>query len=541
MVKQYLTVFSVGPVQSFIASARKTEDLWSGSFILSHLVREAIKQLYKYGDKFSLLFPMITENEVNNPNKSNLHIASLPNRFTALLTGNSTEVTKMLKNTEAAVRHAFIHMYSQSIQLLFSDLPTKQKELLIETGKKQIESLIEIYWVIEPFEEEMEFNEIRERTESRLAAIKNDKQFIQIEQHGLTCSVCQEREALSAYPITESDSYGSMKKKLADTWNKRSQPFLQNKDNDEHARIKDNEFLCGVCTTKRLARDYFKRYYSFPTGFESFKSTIKISEPDHYYAILMIDGDNMGKWFSGAHIENYRDVSSRLATFSKETVPDIVGKSSKGMLIYAGGDDLLAFLPLNEVLDIAEKLRYSFSDDQKGLNHNATSSGGLIISHEKASLKTLLNEARKLESKAKNYKNKVSGEEKNALAIAVHTRSGEKSETVLPWNIGKAKTSQILKRIIHLLKNDLSDTFIYQFIESFYPLISVKDSSGKVDRSLIEAELSRLFKRSAKRKLSEEEVRNDVNNLVLLYDHVQSTMDFIYTLKILSFFKRKED
>jgi len=36
-------LFTIGPVQSFIASARKTRDLWMGSFLLSYLTWHAIK------------------------------------------------------------------------------------------------------------------------------------------------------------------------------------------------------------------------------------------------------------------------------------------------------------------------------------------------------------------------------------------------------------------------------------------------------------------------------------------------------------------
>ena len=39
--QEHLLLFSIGPVQSFIASARKTEDLWAGSY-LPFLVEKAI-------------------------------------------------------------------------------------------------------------------------------------------------------------------------------------------------------------------------------------------------------------------------------------------------------------------------------------------------------------------------------------------------------------------------------------------------------------------------------------------------------------------
>ena len=55
-------------------------------------------------------------------------------------------------------------------------------------------------------------------------------------------------------------------------------------------------------------------------------------------------------WVSGFRRQNedYRNVSRRLASYSAETVPEILRKSERAMLVYAGGDDVLAFLPLED-------------------------------------------------------------------------------------------------------------------------------------------------------------------------------------------------
>lgn len=82
-----LVLFSVGPVQSFIASARKTEDLWGGSYLLSFLVEQTIEQLHvlvgRYGGEVELIFP--AEQEVFASPK----VATFPNRLLALVTMDS--------------------------------------------------------------------------------------------------------------------------------------------------------------------------------------------------------------------------------------------------------------------------------------------------------------------------------------------------------------------------------------------------------------------------------------------------------------------
>ncbi|MFS8630814.1 MAG: type III-B CRISPR-associated protein Cas10/Cmr2, partial [Bacillales bacterium] len=153
----------------------------------------------------------------------------------------------------------------------------------------------------------------------------------------------------------------------------------------------------------------------------------------------------------------------------------------------------------------------------------------------------------RMESKAKSFKIRKREQEKeeivqekDALAISVLTRSGERADTILPWRLGEEKTVEILQTIIHLLKDKLSDTFIYRFIDAFYPLIDINNSEYKVCEKWVGTELKRLLKRSAKSPLSEEELEKSVEAFISFYQNVPSTMDFIYTLKILSFFKRKE-
>lgn len=69
--KQYMLMFSLGPVQTFIAQARKTRDLWLGSFLLSMMMEAAMKGL---------------ENKLVYPADPTIKgdISNLPNKFVAL-------------------------------------------------------------------------------------------------------------------------------------------------------------------------------------------------------------------------------------------------------------------------------------------------------------------------------------------------------------------------------------------------------------------------------------------------------------------------
>ena len=45
----YLLTFQLGPVQDFLAAAKTTRDLWSGSYILSYLMASTITNARKSG------------------------------------------------------------------------------------------------------------------------------------------------------------------------------------------------------------------------------------------------------------------------------------------------------------------------------------------------------------------------------------------------------------------------------------------------------------------------------------------------------------
>jgi CRISPR-associated protein Cmr2 len=540
MSNQHLIVFTVGPVQSFIASARKTEDFWSGSYILSYFIREAMKKLSELDPECEFIFPKnFKETDVKTR-----HIASLPNRFTAIVHKDVQNAAAILQETEGHVRKVFYELSTSAIHYVFPSLDKQEKEILKEKAVKQIDAFLEVYWVVEPYDSSNNFRDIRERAEKRLGALKNDKHYPGLVQYGLTCSVCKEREALCLEDIGLEDKYGDMKRKLAETWRRRSETykvFNSNEDQEQQAgRIKDNEYLCGICLGKRTAWDYFTNKLGNKKAFRRFQSVLDIGK-ENYYAILLMDGDNMGHWFSGENKEDFSCISERLAHFSQQVVPKIVEQDYNGRLVYAGGDDVLAFVPVEEALSVAQALRFAFSDAEQGLGEKATASIGLVIGHKKAPLQSLLNNVRQLEKKAKGYVNPETKTKKNALALAVHTKSGEISEAILPWEIGLSRTVELLQDFISLLQNDLSSTFIYHFSHAFFPLLDESEKYRKLqNHEMVQVELRRLLKRSVKEGRKVESLEQYVEVLLKLHNVSRSGYDFLNLLKMLTFFKRSE-
>lgn len=189
--------------------------------------------------------------------------------------------------------------------------------------------------------------------------------------------------------------------------------------------------------------------------------------PPIYYAVLMMDGDNLGGWLRGENSPPVRTIlhpalrayferlpgsepgldarrpvspalhaalSSALANFALHVVPDTVERKYHGRLIYSGGDDTLALLPAREALGCARALQLAYQsdyypDDRAGwlmMGRKSTLSAGLAVVHYKEDLRTALDAAREAEKQAKNAGRDV-------LVITTCRRSGERASAVCPW------------------------------------------------------------------------------------------------------------
>lgn len=205
-------------------------------------------------------------------------------------------------------------------------------------------------------------------------------------------------------------------------------------------------------------------------------------KPDTYYALLLMDGDRMGAWLSGENAIAYRDsfhpmvrdgfdkaiarlpalqayaqqpralspnrhlaISGALNDFSLTVARHVIEVEHMGRLIYAGGDDVLAMLPVSDLLPAMQRLRAAYSGhderqsgDSRGkerlvlqngfalldghlmrmMGTTATASIGAVVAHHQAPLSAVLRELRTAEKKAKNEGGR------DAYSLTVIKRSG---------------------------------------------------------------------------------------------------------------------
>lgn len=512
----YLFVCSIGPVQSFIASARKTLDLWSGSYILSDLIHIALEEAEKAGA--TLIQPM------SIPERT--QVASLPNRFLVRIDGKADDVVLFGQRIERSIRTYWSEQVLASVALAFnSNMHFAQKQAL-----QQAEDALEVYWA---FERLTDYPATRVRLEQMLASTKLSKPFTSHVQTNITCSVCHERDALSESPTQSNDSYADLKKNTHGLWK-------QLKGNDGNIVVRENEHLCAICLLKRL---YARLHRSI--GMESFESTRGFTDgQDGYFAILMADGDDMGKWISGKDVtlsgyqpgtlEYHQELSRRLTRFAEEEVPEITNRfdDSEGrvQLIYAGGDDVLAFLALSKVFPFLQATHDQFGSE-KGLHTTATMSAGIAIIHSSMPLQHAIRVAREMEGQAKQL------EGKDGVGIQIVSNSGQGRRFVVPF-----QQLERLERIRESLMRDVSTTFMYHFFEAFRrfgPVDGEKPFLHTPD--LVRSEIKRLVLRASIGTASSdrlEQLIDDLHQLYLLPD-VPTLLEYFHMLEAQRFLARR--
>ena len=158
-----------------------------------------------------------------------------------------------------------------------------------------------------------------------------------------------------------------------------------------------------------------------------------------YYAVLRADGDRMGKAIGALKKkQDHQTLSTQLGTFAERA--GAIVREHFGAMIYSGGDDVLAFLPLDTALPCADALRLEFSEiirnalqDHPKLEQ-PTLSVGIAIGHYAEHLQTMLRRAGDAEKAAKGPRNAL------AVSFQAHSGGGDPRTVVHSWNDDPVQT-----------------------------------------------------------------------------------------------------
>jgi CRISPR-associated protein Cmr2 len=243
-----------------------------------------------------------------------------------------------------------------------------------------------------------------------------------------------------------------------------------------------------------------------------------IDGPSRYFGLVLLDGDNMGKWLSGAKRPSegpvdrayHQAVSRALSVYAGKHVPAIVEDEHLGRVVYSGGDDVMAFSSLRDALPMARSLRAAFSGqraedgspdwsaepaftasldaESPTLGKTGTASAGVVFAHHMQPLEQVLARARQAESEAKDTLGR------DALACSVMKRSGERLTAGGAWHEEGTDLVDSLRRFAVLLEKDaVSSGFLHTVADEAPVLESLAEEAPAAARK----EVRRIFERQS--------------------------------------------
>src|SRR5438876_1349375 len=189
----FMLMFSLGPVQSFIAQARKARDLWSGSFLLSLLMEAAMQDI----EPSVLIFP--AESGIDRLTKN---IPDLPNKYVACFPDLHTAKASAFGSTKH-IEERWLSICEDVWQKNILPFGGAAHTTTRTIWERQIspEALFEIFWVIVA-RDDQDYPTWLRQTQDALAARKRSRTVKWLpantlwDEPGEKSTISGEREAL---------------------------------------------------------------------------------------------------------------------------------------------------------------------------------------------------------------------------------------------------------------------------------------------------------------------------------------------------------
>ncbi len=486
-----LLTMSFGPVQGFIAQARSTSDLWAGSHLLSSLVWEGLRVVCEELGPDALLYPHLRGvaavdrwllsvvpdgrrevwrrrfseigaewlDSVSDANP--LFAATLPNKFMALVpAGRARELAEKVTET---VRAKALEWALQAAFKVFDGAgrDTGESAHWRRQVAEQLRGFPEAHWSVAdwPTATGADRFPLTKALDQALAAFLEERpsRFV-VNTHIM--ALANDLEALDA-KLAAPDARARIEALLVDEDRAPALPC---------SLVKLRKSLAAriPAALNRLRdagdEDRLRLLEREVAGLLGHK-------PEAYYALIQMDGDRMGAWMAGNEpafrlpfsktwheqvrsavatrfgtndaIRAYMDaprpasparhaaISRVLNDFSTHVARHIVEEVFKGKLLYAGGDDVLAMVSVDDLLPAMLLLRAAYSGMGGGvaglragldlkrlqlgrgyvqlrdrlmpmMGSRASACMGAVVAHHQAPLAMVLRELRQAESKAKN-------------------------------------------------------------------------------------------------------------------------------------------
>jgi CRISPR-associated protein Cmr2 len=537
----HILLITLGPVQEFIAQARRTRDLWYGSHLLSELGRAAARELINGGAQ--LIFPALERGDselapcpapLRDNDRPPLNI---PNKLLAEAPPG-VEPAELARAAREAVMRFWREEIAAPVKVNCSGLLAPHTDAV---WHEQVDTFVEFGASWAPLGD---YARTRREVEHAIASRKNLRAFApwtsqpgnvpKSSLDGARDTVLRpprEREPRLArkYRIADGeqlDAVGLVKRAGGEpgqfvpvvnvalaSWVARAREVAAS----QLGALRD---ACEASAVSRVSRDIpCARPFPFDASVllrSRWKSVFDeqglqgdpdswgrghvapllevLSEPYPYVACLVGDGDRMGQAIDRlGSADAHRAFSRALSGFARQA-REIVEQRHRGALVYAGGDDVLAFLPLPEAIACADELRRAFLADRPE-SDRPTLSVGIGIGHLMESMGDLLALGREAEREAKR--------DRNALAVIVDKRSGGRRSWRARWEEDPAGR---LREDAALLTERLSSRKVYEVAHTVTRLPEPTASDDATWARLLSRGVRRSLARAGEGGLTAEDV-----------------------------------
>ena len=554
-MNQYLVMLSIGPVQSMIAAARRSRDLWSGSWLLSELAKSCAKSLKEQGA--NLIFPY-----VDNPSLLQMNSDfSVGNKLQVIIEANNTdELIQIINQAKKATQARFLHEVDAS----FKQLSHATDDIRQDVWNAQKNNYLEIQsaWAKIDTSKNDGYKHAIQKASSALAARKATRDFspaatdpydatrmlpkssldgayetILNKSHSKLRTKTQTKLSLS--DSEQLDCLGAIKRLGFDDKAEQFTPFTRVTAHawieklvadginlDPIKSIYDALIQLEVATRVRGNKGIYAEFaydsqflypYRLDAAIKEWNQVddaigdqLKLlkqqllpiwkqyGEPYSYGVMLLADGDRMGELLDKAtSLDEHQKITKALSDFA-ESVADTMRVYS-GHCIYAGGDDVLGFVPLDRAYDCSKRLSDDFRDrlldvsKSLGVDQSPTLSVGLAVCHITTPMSVIRDLANQAEKHAKgdHIKDDIS-KRRNALSLLLSVRSGNDVHVRYQWD-DKTGLAAFQKWILMYVNKDIPSRVAYDIRDIHLTTYLIAKDQDDLRKGIRAAELKRML------------------------------------------------
>ncbi|MEO1054717.1 MAG: type III-B CRISPR-associated protein Cas10/Cmr2 [Bacteroidota bacterium] len=421
-MKNYCGI-TIGPIYKTLSAARKTRELWSGSYLFSYLMKQLLIALVNKKANVILPYTGVVELDEKSINllKDKLEAGLFPDRCVIEMGEDMSfvDVKEIIETvTGTLIDHIIRHL-------------EKSGKTEVSRAKAEIyfSNYVQVYATSRPFDDQVLYRDVVKGLFASLDVLELQSKVIPKETQSY----------IYQFMTTSSFRAGG---RLS---------FLK-----EDAGLSAERFESVIeIAAKELITE---------EGKEAFYAKMKLNDQDNeedlidalkagnekayrthhkYVAIVHVDGDNFGAFIKSLDNEAYLTFTQSLARFSLKANRLI--QDFGGQPVYLGGDDALFFAPVRNgdqnVFTLLDQIDDAFlvafdAFKQQGKSIPTLSAGVAVHYYKHPLTETLEKSSELLFSTAKGFKTQ-NGEGKNAIAIEVEKHSGQKFNAVFSKSNGQ--------------------------------------------------------------------------------------------------------